>query len=493
MLAVANQDLPFTAFSSSNIASVYDSLAQRFYADEEAGDPNRLQLKQAVEKFKAELDPFSIHAVLRSVLSDLPDYMAYCHATSKTLKDSEIARWVLREMLMAMDEDPIGRDRHGQMVAYGSGAAHLPVRDLGSLEEVVKTQSKILAQTYNATTALQEKTLLVKLPKEYRVGASDPPSHLHTFNQLLPGEICITPKRELPQDDDMPQPTIALEFLDRPTKELARVCLAKVLWQKGGHPPAALMVTDYPRHGKTDETCNVIWTVQIIGPMFVKDLALLILNYLPQAGRYAVYEVSPIRSRLNGVHVARLRLERSPEWVARWASAPSPPGPFYICAYPLQLCQHCPSRDDRLPELSDADITLDYVDGLNPKMIINSDRNFASFVAENEVPESILEMPATPTYTDDNRSTDHFFMDFVGEYIKIVPNRMFRFYQKRILECLRDRSADDMIAVYRSANWAHFASCELLFEVWAGQFARRAYAEEENAQPRLEGSNQYAL
>ncbi|KAI4200948.1 MAG: hypothetical protein LQ346_002274 [Caloplaca aetnensis] len=101
-----------------------------------------------------------------------------------------------------------------------------PTRDLGSLEEAVKTRHKVLAQQYNPTTALQGRTLLVTLPKEYRAGSSHPPSHLHTFNQLLPGEICITPKKDLPQDDDMPQPTIALGFPDRATKELARVSLA---------------------------------------------------------------------------------------------------------------------------------------------------------------------------------------------------------------------------------------------------------------------------
>lgn len=58
ILAVANPDLPFTAFSSSNIASVYDSLAQKFYAEEEAGDPNRLQSKQAVDK----VDEFTLRS-----------------------------------------------------------------------------------------------------------------------------------------------------------------------------------------------------------------------------------------------------------------------------------------------------------------------------------------------------------------------------------------------------------------------------------------------
>lgn len=57
--------------------------------------------------------------------------MAYCHATSKTLKDSEFEKWVLREMVMQTEEGPISLDGYGQMVAPFDYADNLPERDLG--------------------------------------------------------------------------------------------------------------------------------------------------------------------------------------------------------------------------------------------------------------------------------------------------------------------------------------------------------------------------
>lgn len=378
--------------------------------------------------------------------------MAYCHATSKTLKDSEFEKWVLREMVMQTEEGPISLDGYGQMVAPFDYADNLPERDLGSLDEVVKTHCRVLAQTYNTTAALQRRTLLIRLPDEYWIGASHPPTHLHTHNELLPREFILTSKRDLVQNNDIPQSTIALEFPDRATKELARVTLSKVIWQKTGHPPARLVINDYPRHGMTDETRNVVWIIQIVGRIFVKDLALLILDFLPQAGRSAVYEISPNKSRLRGVHVARLPIERCPEWVGRWASASDAPGSFYICAYPLQLCQHCPSPDDRLPELSGVDITLQFEDGLNPKTLLNSDQNSASFIAESEVPESTAGLPAELSRVNNNCSPGDFFLTFVGEYMSMAPNHMFRLYQQRVLEHFRYGSADDKIAVYRNVS-----------------------------------------
>lgn len=64
----------------------------------------------------------------------------------------------------------------------------------------------------------------------------------------------------------------------------------------------------------------------------------------------------------------------------------------------------------------------------------------------------MLEAAIDPRSVRDDSPTKDFFMSVVGEYIKASPNRMFRFYEKHILERLGHRSADEKIAVYRSVS-----------------------------------------
>lgn len=275
------------------------------------------------------------------------------------------------------------------------------------------------------------------------------------------GKLCVTSPVEMMADPDSAAATIALEFPDCATKELALVALTRVKWATATTPFASPNVANYPKLGNTVQGQNVLWHLQITRETNLDALCNLILHHLPRQDYRPAYEISPFAKGLNTAQSTRMRIERCPRWVQNLvAGGKEARGPFYISAFPVQGCGYCQRLGRKLPDLEDPGFKFEYHKGIPASLPI---RAYPDELVLDPIPDVPLD------YGDVLRSVHRVahralentsYNSFHGDRVGLSPAYNFDQYLKHIMLNYKNASTDDKVAAFRRVR----SCCDLAEE-----------------------------
>ncbi|KAL8900797.1 MAG: hypothetical protein Q9207_005518 [Kuettlingeria erythrocarpa] len=495
-LAGDNRSLPYRAFSRSQLVSVYDVMVRKYFAKEDRADSTRSRSKEAIAKFKANLDLGEIYAVLQILLVDVPDFLEFRYKTGDPMTSAEIVQWVSGRTCASSPSRSI---QFGAAEFSSESEPELSqelVDDLVSLSEEIKEEFHSVAQAHDKSVAIEGRTLLVSLHDDpfHRCYRSDAPtnlypyqSHFHVDYPTPDGKLCVSRAVEMMHDPDSATPAIALEFTDCATKELALVALSRVKWATTTTPFASPKVADYPRKGNEEQAQNVLWHLQITREMRLDDLCNLILHHLPRPNYRPAYEISPFVKGLNTAQGTRMRIRRCPQWIRRFvAGGKEARGPFYISAFPVQGCGYCQRLDRKLPALEDTVFKFEYHKGIEASLPVSAYPTEMILDGAPSEHDPVLHA----VHRIAHRSLDSTsYNSFHGDSVGLSPVYNFTQYLHHIKLNYKNASTDDKVAAFRRLGGIQLYSHGLLHDRVAGSMTQQLYKEEEENEPALDDTH----